>query len=219
MAAELIVRTEPLAGSNCYLLGEAGRCVVIDPGDPAGPLQLLETLGWSPELVVLTHEHCDHMAGLEALRTRWPGLAVLASEKCSANLQSPRLNMSAMMEVYLTFHGKPGVRYPPFACRPAGLTYSDAYEHLWRGHRLRCVPLPGHTPGSAGVFWDETEFFSGDYLLPNEETVLRLPGGSEADYMAVTLPFLHGLPKGLLVHPGHGASYRLGELPGGPEAG
>ena len=26
--------TEPLAESNCYLLGEAGRAVVIDPNDP-----------------------------------------------------------------------------------------------------------------------------------------------------------------------------------------
>ena len=34
--------TEPLAESNCYLLGEAGRAVVIDPNDPRGPLERLE---------------------------------------------------------------------------------------------------------------------------------------------------------------------------------
>ena len=38
--------TEPLAESNCYLLGEAGRAVVIDPNDPRGPLERLEALGW-----------------------------------------------------------------------------------------------------------------------------------------------------------------------------
>ena len=37
--------TEPLAESNCYLLGEAGRAVVIDPNDPRGPLERLEALG------------------------------------------------------------------------------------------------------------------------------------------------------------------------------
>ncbi|MFQ7453449.1 MAG: MBL fold metallo-hydrolase [Flavonifractor plautii] len=58
--------TEPLAESNCYLLGEAGRAVVIDPNDPRGPLERLEALGWTPERILLTHEHCDHMAGLEA---------------------------------------------------------------------------------------------------------------------------------------------------------
>lgn len=65
--------TEPLAESNCYLLGEAGRAVVIDPNDPRGPLERLEALGWTPERILLTHEHCDHMAGLEALRNRCPG--------------------------------------------------------------------------------------------------------------------------------------------------
>ena len=59
---------DPLTESNCYLLGENGRAVVIDPNHPRGPLELLERLGWKPELILLTHEHCDHMARLEALR-------------------------------------------------------------------------------------------------------------------------------------------------------
>ena len=56
--------TEPLAESNCYLLGEAGRAVVIDPNDPRGPLERLEALGWTPERILLTHEHCDHLLGV-----------------------------------------------------------------------------------------------------------------------------------------------------------
>ena len=76
--------TEPLAESNCYLLGEAGRAVVIDPNDPRGPLERLEALGWTPERILLTHEHCDHLAGLEALRDRWPQAVVVTSAACSA---------------------------------------------------------------------------------------------------------------------------------------
>ena len=70
--AELVSWTDPLLESNCYLLGEAGGCVVIDPNDPKGPVERLKRLGWAPELVFLTHEHCDHMAGLPALRAQWP---------------------------------------------------------------------------------------------------------------------------------------------------
>ena len=99
--------TEPLAESNCYLLGEAGRAVVIDPNDPRGPLERLEALGWTPERILLTHEHCDHMAGLEALRNRWPGVWVAATAACSAGLGDTRLNMTRRMEVYLAFRGKP----------------------------------------------------------------------------------------------------------------
>ena len=81
--------TEPLAESNCYLLGEAGRAVVIDPNDPRGPLERLEALGWTPERILLTHEHCDHMAGLEALRNRWPGVRVAAISAAVRYLHAP----------------------------------------------------------------------------------------------------------------------------------
>lgn len=201
--------TDPLAESNCYLLGEAGACAVIDPNDPKGPAECLKELRWTPELVLLTHEHCDHMAGVTALRAQWPEVKVIAAAACSANLQNPRINMSAMMELYLAFRGKPGVTYPPFTCGAADITYVKPYEIVWRGHRIRCVPLPGHTPGSAVLFWDETTLFSGDYLLPGGETVLRLPGGSKEDYEKFARPFLDALPRGLTIRPGHGAGYML----------
>ena len=200
---------DPLTESNCYLLGENGRAVVIDPNHPRGPLELLERLGWKPELILLTHEHCDHMAGLEALRRRWPGVPAAATAVCSANLQDKRLNMTQRMEVYLTFRGKPGVSYPPFVCAPAELPYERRWETVWQGHRLQCEALPGHTPGSAGIFLDGDTFFSGDYLIPGEKVILRLTGGSETDYRARTRPFLAQLPPGLRICPGHGAPYTL----------
>ena len=52
--AQLLVWTEPRSGSNCYLMGEEGGCLVVDPNDPRGPLSLLEERGWTPELILLT---------------------------------------------------------------------------------------------------------------------------------------------------------------------
>ena len=200
---------DPLTESNCYLLGENGRAVVIDPNHPRGPLELLERLGWKPELILLTHEHCDHMAGLEALRRRWPGVPAAATAVCSANLQDKRLNMTQRMEVYLTFRGKPGVSYPPFVCAPTPRSRSGRGETVWPGHRRHGAARPGHPPGSAGIFLDGDTFFSGDYLIPGEKVILRLPGGSETDYRARTRPFLAQLPPGLRICPGHGAPYTL----------
>ena len=58
-------------------------------------------------------------------------------------------------------------------------------------------PFPAIRSGSAVIFWDETTLFSGDYLLPGGETILRLPGGSREDYEKIARPFLEALPRGL----------------------
>ena len=197
--------TEPLAESNCYLLGEAGRAVVIDPNDPRGPLERLEALGWTPERILLTHEHCDHMAGLEALRNRWPGVWVAATAACSAGLGDTRLNMTRRMEVYLAFRGKPGVSYPPFVCRPADETYEHAWECVWRGHRLRAVALPGHTPGSAGIFLDGDIFFSGDYLIPGRRSSSACPAGARRTTAPSRSPFSGGCPPACASAPATGS--------------
>lgn len=197
---------DPLTESNCYLLCEAGNCVVIDP-NRRELTERVAALGLEVEHILLTHEHCDHMAGLEALRQHWPAAPVACTRACSRGLGSPRLNMSAMMEVYLTFRGKPGAVYPPFTCQPAEVTFSRSHTLRWRGHSLRCVPLPGHTPGSMGIFLDDAVFFSGDYLIAGQPVLLRLPGGSRADYEAATRPLLRGLSPGLEICPGHGEPY------------
>lgn len=205
--AELLRLEDPVTESNCYILGCGSGAVVIDPNQADAPIAQLEAHGWTAELILLTHEHCDHMAGLDALRQRYPQAVTVTSEACSAGLQDEIQNMSRWMEVYLAFQGKRDVSYPPFTCLPADLTFAQTWQHTWRGHTIRCVPLPGHSPGSCGIFWDEDMFFSGDYLIPDSEVILRLPRGSARDYETHTRPFLEQLPDGLRILPGHGLPY------------
>lgn len=114
-----------------------------------------------------------------------------------------------MMEVYLTFKGKPGAHYPPLVCAPADETFSDEFHLSWRGHTLRFTPLPGHTPGSTCICLDEETLFTGDYLIPGEAVITRLPGGSTETYERTARPWLAALPLGLHICPGHGAPYAL----------
>ena len=113
------------------------------------------------------------------------------------------------MEVYLYFRGKSGIHYDPIVCRPADEIIEENEQLSWRGHTLRLVPMPGHTPGSVGIFLDERVFFSGDYLIPDEEPLLRFPGGDTDSYERVTEPFLNSLPAGIRVCPGHGDPFNL----------
>lgn len=203
------ISQDPLTESNCYLLAEGNRCVVIDPGESDILLRILAQNQWEPELLLLTHEHCDHMAGMDVLREKYPRARFPATAACNAGMQNPRINMSRIMEVYLYFRGKPGVHYEPFACAAADEIIPDDAVLSWRGHTLRFISLPGHTPGSEGIFLDEKVFFSGDYLIQDEDPILRFPGGDEETYAQITEPYLRSLPAGLQICPGHRGSYVL----------
>lgn len=200
--------SSPLTTSNCYILAEEDRCIVVDPNDSTKTVQLLEDNGWVPELIILTHEHCDHIEGLEAVRKRFPSAQTISSLECSAGMQDTTLNMSRRMEMYLALLGRTSVVYPAFTCREADWTYHESLELYWRGHNLRLKALPGHTRGSAGIWFDEKFFFSGDYFLPGLDPVLRLPGGDEVAYRTYTRPQLEKLEDGILICPGHGEPYR-----------
>lgn len=206
---QITVSVDPLTESNCYILSEKNRCVIIDPGETEGLFRILEEQQLEPELILLTHEHCDHMAGLDALREKYPQARFPATAICDAGIQNARLNMSRVMEIYLHFRGKPGIHYDPFVCRKADEIIPDDAVLQWRGHTLRFVPLPGHTPGSAGIFLDADTFFCGDYMIQDEEPILRFPGGDEKSYRQITEPFLNNLPGGILICPGHREKYVL----------
>lgn len=210
---DIIKSRDPLNESNCWIIIQNDHCLVIDPNEPVGPCSAIDERGLTPDYFFLTHEHCDHMGGLDAIRDKWPDTPCVLSSRCNEGILSTKLNMSSMMEVYLTFAGKPGVTYPPFTCREAdivkGFDSEGIWELDWMGYKIKHIYLPGHTPGSSGIFIGEELFFSGDYLIPGLEPVLRLPGGSEEDYNKYTLPFLNSLKPGVRVYPGHGDEFIL----------
>ena len=206
---QTVISVDPLTESNCYILAEDKKCVVIDPGESVHLLTTLDEHGWEPELILLTHEHCDHMAGLDALREAYPQAHFAAAKNCNDGIQNTRLNMSRIMDVYLYFRGKPGIHFDPIVCRPADEIIEENAQLSWRGHTLRLVPMPGHTPGSVGIFLDEKAFFSGGYLIPGEEPLLRFPGGDADSYEKITEPILRSLPAGIRVYPGHGEPFKL----------
>lgn len=199
----------PLTESNSYILFCGSEAVIIDPNDADGLNRMLnkKTL----KMILLTHEHCDHIAGLSALREKRPGVLVIASEACSDALGNAGLNMSRMMSVYLAFQGKGEIEYPSFVCEPADITFKEHYQLKWAGHHLRFFRMPGHTHGSTIIHLDEGKLFSGDYLIPSTDVVTRLPGGNSDDYNLQTLPYLKKLEAGLMIYPGHGEVYTLKE--------
>lgn len=209
--AKIWTITDKMTESNCYLIEENKKVIVVDPNEAAVIIATLEKYQWKAEQIFLTHEHCDHIKGLNTLRA-YCEVPVIAQEKCSEGIQDPVRNMSRLMGVYLYYKNKKCIEdYQVFVCKKAERTFQKEMCWTFEGHELRAISLPGHTPGSSCLILDRTRLFSGDYLLPGEETVTRFPGGSTKDYEKKTKPWLRNLPMGMSVYPGHGPSFRLNE--------
>lgn len=197
--------------SNSYLIEEDGFVVIIDPGQDGVVEEEIDSKGYQPEYILLTHEHFDHVEDLEAVRGKY-GIPVIASRTCSERLGDPGTNLSIIEDI-LSYY-KTGViaeeKSPRFVCREAEITYEGEYEFLWRGHRFTFIEVPGHSPGCVLITLDDACCFTGDYMFLDEEPTLRLRGGNEEDYRKITVPVLEAIPNGIRICPGHGASYTKG---------
>ncbi len=197
---------------NSYLVEEDGFVVIIDPGQDGVVETEIDNKGYTPEYILLTHEHFDHVQDLEAVRNKY-NIPTVASKRCSERLGDPKTNLSIIEDI-LSYY-KTGViseeKSPRFVCKEAEITFEGEYELPWRGHRFAFVEAPGHSPGGVLITLDGEHCFTGDYMLFNEETTLRLRGGSEEDFVKITEPIINQIPDGMTIHPGHGQSYIKGQ--------
>lgn len=54
--------------TNCYILYEDGKCIIIDPGDEENNIiKKIEKLKLKPLAILLTHNHFDHTGAVEGL--------------------------------------------------------------------------------------------------------------------------------------------------------
>lgn len=175
----------PATHTNTLLVGEE-ELVVIDPASPdpdeqarLGALcRALVAEGRRFREILLTHEHQDHVGGVEALRAQL-GVPVRA-HRLTAERLAGRVRVDAFIE-----HGErlalPG---------PQGLT-------------LRALHTPGHARGHL-CFLEERSgsLVTGDMVAGLGSIVVDPPEGDMGDYVA-SLRLLRALPVRAL-YPSHG---------------
>jgi glyoxylase-like metal-dependent hydrolase (beta-lactamase superfamily II) len=168
-------------GNNTYLIaGREPLLVDAGVGDPRHLDAIAAALAGAPlARVLVTHNHSDHIKGIEAVAVRWPE-AVLLKKSLPERDQ------------------KYAVRWTPVRDRdevPAG------------DIRLRIFETPGHAPDHLCLF-DETSrvLFAGD-LLMRRGTVVIPPthGGSLGQYLRSLEKMLALLPSRVL--PAHGPPF------------
>lgn len=188
--------------TNCYLVGdrEAGECWIVDAGyDPGELIERVRELGLTPQGVVLTHAHIDHIWGLDELRRAFPGrVPVTIHEAERSWLGDPVLNLSAGMgEVFATGGPDEVVR--------GGETLSMG------GVEWKVLHTPGHSPGGITLYSAEAgTALVGDTLFAGSIGRFDFPTSDQSALERSIRERLYALPDETVVLPGHGPSTTIG---------
>ncbi len=142
-----------VSGTKASALIEMGVTAVVD-----AVIGQLESLGVSPDYLVLTHPHTDHITGLPGLMERYPGARLVAGAGAREFARHPKARGGMVYEDQfiarrLEQEGMPAGRAPleglPFP-EDHHVVASTADIDLG-GITLRCIPVQGHSPGNIAI--------------------------------------------------------------------
>ncbi len=197
MNLEYLIFPSGLLGVNSALLWctQTREGLLLDPGGEAEEiLDLALERSVAIRSIVLTHAHFDHAGAVPELK-----------EMTSADLYVHPLDLPLWegMEGQCRHFGVPSFQLPDpdFLMEDGGV--------IEVGHqKLSVMHLPGHSPGSCGIFSCEAGiFFCGDLAFAQGVGRTDLWGGSE-ESLRTSYARLRELPDTFTVIPGHGPSFR-----------
>jgi len=185
--------------TNCYVVSAGEPCWIIDCGmEPGSLLDYIDDQQLTPQAVLLTHAHFDHIAGLAETRRRWPQLPIMVHSVESQYLTRPTDNLSAFLDS------------PIHAPEPTG-TLAGGSSFSFGDVTAEIRHTPGHSPGSVSFYLpDERVVFGGDTLFLNSIGRTDFPHSDPRILQQSIRMHLLSLPDDTTVHPGHGPSTTVG---------
>lgn len=198
------VKVTPLR-QNCTVLDDpqTGHAVVIDPGNAAEVLPLLQ--GLHVDSILLTHGHLDHAGGARTLKRilserQGENVAVIGPDKRDLFL------LESVMDQARSFGIMDMDNITPDRFTQDG----ETLELLGRTFEVALVP--GHTPGHV-VFIDRTGGLAlvGDTLFRGVVGRTDFAYGDHGALIAAIRDKLLTLPDETVVLPGHGLPTTIGE--------
>lgn len=183
---------------NCYVFGcsETRDAVIIDPGGDADFIATtVKQINASIKMILLTHGHYDHIAGLRETKKRFncPVLIHVADEEALTN---PMVNLSALTGGNIV-------------CDPADQILDDGDRIAVGKLQVEVIHTPGHTPGGVCFRYGKV-VFGGDLLFEGGVGRTDLPGGSYKDLERSIIKRLYVLTDDTVVYPGHGEPTTIG---------
>ena len=189
-----------LLNSSMYVVSENSHAIVIDPC-----LDVDAADKFIIDYLFITHEHYDHIFGVNTWKEQTDA-SLVCSKVCSERIKDSKKNQARHFDSFCEIQSfstqwDPSFFNLRFTCE-ADITFEREKCIEWQGHRVRLVEIPGHSPGSIGI-WIDDMFFSGDSLLEGKEIELRFPGGSRKQWEELGKKIIDAIPDGTMIYPGH----------------
>lgn len=184
---------------NCYILYDEAthQCAIVDPGaesnyEEAQVTQFIDEQGLTPTMILLTHAHVDHIAGLKQMCERYKLPVTLHSD--GAKLLSQAAAYGSVM----------GFEVESLSGLPT--QYITEGEILSLGEsKIECRYVPGHCPGSiCYVMHAEKKVLTGDAIFHFSIGRTDLPGGDGALLIERLKSQILTLDDEYEILPGHG---------------
>ena len=182
--------------TNGYLFwdDESREAFFVDPGgDTTDVRDFLTAHGLKLTMILLTHGHIDHIAGIHEL-VPFVGDNIYISSKDAYSLRRPPKQLQALLGVHCEGLAK-------------FKEVEDGRVIDFPGYTIQVIDTPGHTEGSVCYLVTDKEnhhvLLSGDTLFAQSVGRTDLEGGDELKLEA-SLRKLDTLHDSLHVLPGHG---------------
>lgn len=198
----------PMIDSNMYLVIDEDRAIIVDPNRSEDALRLIRKKRIQTIMVVLTHEHYDHISGIEYYRTGEWAYSVIAHKKTAENINNPRKNLSAFHEILMP----QAVGFEIGNICQIDMEVEKEYDFQFGSQCIHIMHTPGHSEGSVCVMVSNNIVFSGDTLVDGNKTITRFPGGNRTQFCEITMPIIESWSDEIIILPGHGNKKRKREF-------
>lgn len=198
-----MIKNHPI-DSNCFVIysGLNSNCIIVDPGteDCKELLSFLHENNLIPQNIILTHEHFDHIWGVNKLLEIFD-CTIISTKKCLDNIISKKKNLSI-------FYDQVGFEI----LRTNKIIQVSNNDLNFGNFEIKFKETPGHSEGSVS-FWINKNLFVGDVFIKGVKTVTKLPGGSKKQ-LVDTISELSELFRddNMMVYPGHGEVMAFNEI-------
>lgn len=180
--------------SNSYIIYSKSNNIIaiIDPGEA-----IIEKINTKNIHIILTHEHVDHIYGLEQLCKNYL-VTIYLSDKCLKNINDPKKNLSEYVTKHRINNVIPKKSHIVNDNDIININNIDFHFHI----------TPGHSEGGICIGLDKC-IFTGDTFMESSKIITNLPGGSKEQLKKTNIYLEKILDNYKFIFPGHGNIFSI----------